>query len=215
MILKAEDFSGSRIAQSIIDPNRRMKQLLDEKFSKGIIDAELYNKALKQLPSSGAIQKGEIMDRLGYGYGGSEALKFTKTGKELKAMLPDIIAKLGEQRSILLGQMAAFKTLAGIEPTDSYGNGIPRYDWSCCEQPYDQITKQYPAPTEQNKACRSFNDCASRIRSIDEDIVACKAIMAGADDKQKYNLSIAQMMALSGGSNSFGKAEESDIKGSE
>ena len=211
MIIKAEDFKGSRVGNSIIDPKQKVKQVLDDKFRKGVINAELYEKALAQLGVNDSIQKGEIMDRLGYGYGGSEALKFTKTGKELKAMLPELIAKLTEQRSVLLGQMAAFKTLAGIEPTDSYGNGIPRYDWSCCEQPYDQVNKQYPAPTEQNKACRSFNDCASRIRSIDEDIIACKAIMAGADDKQKYNLSIAQMMALSGGT-IFTKAEESDLE---
>lgn len=211
MIIKAEDFKGSRVGNSIVDPKIKIKQALDEKFSKGVIDAELYSKALTQL--TGNIEKGEIMDRLGYGYGGSEALKFTKTGKELKAMLPDIIAKLGDQRSIMLGQMAAFKTLAGIEPTDSYGNGVPRYDWSCCEQKYDEITKQYPAPTDQNKACRSFNDCASRIRSIDEDIIACKAIITGADDKQKYNLSIAQMMALSG--SSLMKAENGSIEKTE
>lgn len=167
---------------------------LERKFSKGIIDADLFNKAIAQLypsVSSDSLQKGEIMNALGYGYGGgSEPIKFTKTGKELKEMMPGVIAKLNAKKTVLSGQMAAFKTLAGIDPGQD-----GRYDWKCCET-YDEATKKYLEPTDSQKACRAYNNCGYELRSIDEDLRACQAIMTGVDEKQKYNLTISQLIAL-------------------
>lgn len=192
MILTAEHFKGSQVSKSLLNTNDVLKKSLDDKFSKGAISAELYYKELAKLNGvEDNLEKGEIMDRLGYGYGnGSEPIKFTKTGKELKDAMPSVIAKLTEQRTVLVGQMSGFKIIAGIEPS---ADG--RYDWKTCET-YDEVSKQYLTPTNEQKACRSYNDCLYQLKSIDEDIRACQAIMTGVNDKQTYNLTISQLVAL-------------------
>lgn len=211
MILTADKFGESKAAKTIITHEQRIHAMLDDKFRKGIIDAELYNKAISQL--YGNIEKGDIMDKFGYGYGGSsnEPLKFTKTGKELKEMLPKVIDKLKEKRSDLIGKMSAFKTLAGMEPDEKVYDKYFRYSSNHCYAPYDSTTKSYGETTDQMRACQAYNDCCYQCKSIDEDIRACEVIMVSADDKQKYNLSISQMIALNL-DGALSKAEGNDLE---
>lgn len=140
--------------------------------------------------------KGEIMDQLGYGYGSeNKALKFTKTGAELKEALPKTITDLQTKKATVVAKMALIAAAIGVQPSEVYRNDLLRYSWAMCEAPHDKMNHK-EEPSEQNLACRDYNDLCYVLYSLDEDIQATEVILANVEDKKKYELTVSQLIAL-------------------
>lgn len=167
------------------------------------------------------LEKGEISDKLGSGYGGNEALKFTKSGKDLKAILPVTIANLKGKRTVLEATMKTLIEAAGCQPSESYGSynfksvTVNRFPWDLCRSPYDEMNKCYPALSDEQKACGQYNDLCYQWCSISEDILACSVIMKNLEDSKKYTLSVSQLVALSSGDEDMMKGQKTDELGAE
>ena len=170
-----------------------------------------------------SLEKGEIMDKLVYGYGANnDTFKFVKTGKEIKAMLPSCIEALAEQKGEIVAQMAACIEAAGVEPSEDYSGSqfkivkIKRYPYDLIRSQYDEVSRAYVAPTDEQKACSQYNDLCYSLRSLLEDILACKIILANVEDDKKYNLTISQLVALTLGddliNDDFGKSLDDDLE---
>lgn len=149
------------------------------------------------------LEKGEIMDKMVYGYGSNnDTFKFVKTGKEIKAMLPGCIEQLAEQKGEILAQMQACVEAAGVDPSEDYGHSrfqvikLKRYPYDLIRQEYNEVSRCYVAMTDSQKACSQYNDLCYSLRSVLEDILACKIILANVEDDKKYNLTISQLVAL-------------------
>jgi hypothetical protein len=186
------------------------RQKQKDKLSKATNYEERIEKAFND-----EIEKGEITDKLAYGYGGGNndaAFKFTKTGDELKTMLPLVIGKLTARKAIMVTQMTAFIAAACCNPTESYSSGnfkdicIMRYPWELTRTTYDELTRTEIPLTEPQIAMRSYNDMCYDLRSIMEDIATCKIILANLEDKKKYTLTVSQLVALSSGDEELIKA---------
>jgi|ERR1035437_5015282 hypothetical protein len=148
------------------------------------------------------IRKGEIMDKLGMGYGGgSNALVFTKTGKELKAILPVTVASLTAKKDALEITMATLKGEAGVEPTEVYQSyqiksvACKRYNYELIST-YDNSTNRNIQSTTEQKAMGQYNDACYAWQSLSEDIVACGVIAKNLEESKKYTLSVSQLIAL-------------------
>ncbi len=150
------------------------------------------------------LQKGEIMDKLVYGYGSSDreqAFKFVKTGKEIKDLLPKCVVALAEQKGAMIAKMNELKEAAGCEPTEVYSGSIKaikilRYPYDLIRTEYDEMKRSYATATDEQKAAQEYNDMCYSLKSLLEDIVACKIILANVKDDGKYTLSLSQLVAL-------------------
>ncbi len=147
------------------------------------------------------LRKGEIMDKIGMGYGGSNALTFTKTGKELKTILPVTIAALSVKKGALEALMAIYIKAACAEPTEIYQSyqvksiACKRYSYELMDN-YDKIGEKSTEPTEEQKAMRQYNDACYAWQSLSEDIAVCAIIGKNLDESKKYTLSVSQIIAL-------------------
>jgi hypothetical protein len=171
------------------------------------IDAEKYHDKL---------EKGEISEKLAYGYGsGNDQLKFTKTGAEIKAILPGTITKLESTKTEIEAKMAALAVAAGCEPTEIYScSGIckvelMRYPYNIASTPYDSVAQKYPDSTDEQKAMCQYNELTYTLKSVMEDCATCKVILKEVEDKKKYDLSVSQLVAISLGDD-LSKGEETD-----
>lgn len=146
------------------------------------------------------IRKGEISDRLANGYGaGSEPIKFTKTGSEIKEKLPTIVSVLTNEKIVLLSSMAQLKTQIGCEPSDSYSSkkfNLLRYPYKMSEAPYDPMNHCYLDATDQNKWCAAYNEACWKLLDIEQDLEAITVMSANLEDAKKYDLSVGQLVAL-------------------
>lgn len=162
------------------------------------------------------IQKGVISDNFVYGYGGNKPMEFTKTGKELKELIPAALTYLTTQKSALESQMAVIKQQAGIEPDTSWFSSIanlnfPRYTWELCDASYDSTMGKYLDPTDQNTLCTQYNSLSSTCRDIAEDIATLTVIANNVVDNKSYTLTIPQLVALGIQQQPIAKSEVSDI----
>lgn len=169
------------------------------------------------------LEKGEIMDKLVYGYGANnETFKFVKTGKEIQTMLPACIEALAEQKGEIMSQMEACVEAAGVEPTENYSPSsfkmikMKRYPYELIRQEYNEVNRTYTAMTESQIACQKYNDLCWSLRGVLEDILACKIILGNVEDDKKYNLTISQLVALTLGddliNDNFGKGEIDELE---
>lgn len=156
----------------------------------------------KQLAScfsnSDTIRKGEISDRLASGYGG-EALKFTKTGKEIKEKFPAIEAALSTAKMTIVAEMTVLKTQAGVEPTEEYSSkkfNMLRYPWKLTEAAWDPIGKVYCEMTDQSKCCQKYNELCWKLLDIEQDLESVKVMQHNLTDDKKYELTVGQLVAL-------------------
>lgn len=138
-------------------------------------------------------EKGQIAERLSYGYGsGSEPLKFTKTGKELKAQIPGLLSALNIKKAEILVKLGELSTAAGIVPNKEWFNDIisgltvARYDWKQC----DELCEA------GNTAANDYNAWCYTLSDIVDDINALTVINANLKDDAKYTLSVSQLLAL-------------------
>lgn len=160
------------------------------------------------------LQKGEVSDMLTRGYGGGEALKFVKTGKQLKEIIPNTVANLKAKLVGIDALMETLKTQIGFEPTEKRNSGLSNsifcnfYPYTNCSPSYDEATRSYPAQSDEQKLCSQFNDLCYNWRSIKEDIVSCNVIMNNLEDANKYTLSVSQLVALSSGDEEMLKGVE-------
>lgn len=106
------------------------------------------------------IEKGEISDALGRGYGpASEAIKFNRTGKEIKEKIPAILTSLTLESGKISGQMEEIAKEIGIEPTIPRNSYFAKniaylsYDWELCDPKYDTVSQKYNDATVQNQLC--------------------------------------------------------------
>jgi len=177
-------------------------ELTDEQIKKLKLTDDLVNNLQKS--NIDDLQKGEIMDKLVYGYGAgnNDTFKFAKTGKQIKEMLPGCIEALAEQKGEIIATMQACIENAGIEPTEDYSPSqykvikIKRYPYELIKQEWNEVNRTYSQPTDAQKACCQYNDLCWSLKSILEDILACKIILANVEDDKKYNLTISQLVAL-------------------
>lgn len=146
------------------------------------------------------IRKGEISDRLANGWGsGSEPIKFTKTGAEIKEKLPTIVSTLTSEKAVILASMAQLKTQIGCEPTDSYSSkkfNLMRYTYKMCDAPYDPLNRCYLDATDENKWCSAYNEACWKLLDIEQDLESISVITANIEDTKKYTLSVGQLVAL-------------------
>lgn len=163
------------------------------------------------------LEKGEISDKLAYGYGsGSEALKFTKTGSEIKVILPPTILKLQESKVEIEVKMKALVVICGVDPTEPWNcSGICkqelfRYPYSVSERVYDSVSNKYADPTDIQTAASQYNELCYAYRNVLEDIASCQVILENLDDKKKYDLSVSQLVALSFG-DTLSKGNEDEL----
>jgi len=197
-----DDLSGSN-GKTLLTHKSLDYSMMDD------VEAVRRRKAVDQLADNlqksnvNDLEKGEIMDKLVYGYGNNnDTFKFNKTGKEIKAMLPTCIISLAEQKGQIESQMVACVETAGIEPTEPYNNStykvikMLRYPYDLISSKYDDVSRSYATPTDSQKACGQYNDLCYSLRSVLEDILACKIILANVEDDKKYSLNISQLVAL-------------------
>lgn len=145
------------------------------------------------------IRKGEISDRLANGWGSGEALKFTKTGKEIKEKFPAIEAALSTAKTTLIAEMTLLKTQIGFDPTDQYSDkkfNMLRYPYKMCDAPWDPVGRVYLEATDQNKWCSKYNDLCWNLLDVEKDLEAVKVMQSNLDDNKKYELTVGQLVAL-------------------
>lgn len=164
------------------------------------------------------IRKGEILDRLGMNYNSSgSTFTFTKTGKELKVMLPITIAALSAKKDALETVMEALKVTAGCEPTEVYQSyqiksiACKRYPYKLYDC-YDKGNNCYVDPTDAQKAMQQYNDACYAWQSLSEDIIACKVINKNLDDNKEYTLTVNQLVALASGDDDLSKAVKDNLE---
>ena len=148
------------------------------------------------------IEKGEISDQLGRGYGpGAEAMKFNKKGSEIKTQIPGMISSLETEKNKLAVQLEILQEKIGQEPTQEYNTQLApdcpkQYVSDCCYPKYDEQIKAYPESSEENQLCSKYNSICYMIRSICEDINTLRVLEKNLEDKKSYTLSISQLIAL-------------------
>lgn len=172
------------------------KQMMEEVYTD---NSETFNKAL-----TNDLEKGDITDKFAYGYGsGNEAMKFNKTGKEIKEVMPVVIAALNTKKVEIETAMQTAMVAAGTEPTEVYNSGnfktitLKRYPWEMTSAKYDDVAKVTIPMTDAQTACRTYNDLCYEMRSVLEDIATCSIIADNVVDKKSYTLTVSQLVALS------------------
>ena len=148
------------------------------------------------------LEKGEISDALGRGYGGTP-LTFKKTGKDLKAIMPKVVSALQTELATVAAQMEVLQEKIGSEPTEDRRSYYMKklcckmYPWKMCEPLYDSNTRTYADITDENKLCAKFNTLCSMFLDLNEDIAAANVILNNVEDKTSYTLTVSQLAALS------------------
>lgn len=149
------------------------------------------------------IMKGELTDKIAYGYGGaSEAFKFVKTGADIKAKLPIIIGVLQMEKATLIAQLNDVQTAIGIAPSRKMSTQFVKdidlldYPYDMCDAPYDDVLRKYGTPTDQNLLCSKYNSLAYICKNVSEDIVTAQTVLANVEDEKTYTLSVNQLVAL-------------------
>lgn len=146
------------------------------------------------------IEKGEISDTIGRGYGaGAEAIKFSKTGKEIKDKIPSVLDILTSEKNKLEVQAEVLRTEIGIEPTDAcYAKlGCPSlYEYSQTSPQYDEALKAWPEPSDTHKLCQKYNSICYMLRNLLEDIQVLNVLLFNLSDTKSYQLGVSQLIAL-------------------
>lgn len=145
------------------------------------------------------LRKGEISDRLANGWGSGEALKFRKTGKEIKEKLPTIESTLNNAKMVLIAELAGLKAKIGVEPTEEHSGGkfnLLRYPWKMCDAGWDPVGRIAVEATETNTCCQKYNDLCWKLLDIEQDLEATKVMTANLDDAKSYDLTVGQLVAL-------------------
>lgn len=151
------------------------------------------------------LQKGEISDMLTRNYNGNEPLKFVKTGKQLKEIIPNTIATLKGKLAGIEAVMATLQTQIGFDPTQKNTSNLTSkvccnmYPYDKCSPKYNESSRSYPDLTDEQKLCQQYNDLCYNWRYISEDIVSCNVVVKNLEDGNKYTLSVSQLVALCSG----------------
>ena len=159
-------------------------------------EEKLINSTLEEM-----IEKGEIADTLGRGYGaGNKPLEFKKTGAQLKEKLPAVITSLQGEQIKIQAKLDVLLEQIGIEPTEERNSSYVKalvyksYPWTMCEPKY--MNGNYEERTDQMTQCAQYNSLGYTYCSLAEDILSCQAILNNVDDKTTYTLSASQLVAL-------------------
>lgn len=199
-----KDYENDQTEEGIEDD----KKSKDKQGTKMLVKAESAVKKARQdsmiqKSIESMIEKGEISDTLGRGYGsGSEPIKFKKTGKEIKEKIPAIITMLTTEQTKIQVQLEVLAEQIGVAPTEnrnsSFVKGIiyNQYPWAMCEAIYDNANKCYGEKTDQMDQCCKYNSLAYLYCSISEDLLSCQVIASNVEDKTSYTLSTSQLVAL-------------------
>lgn len=165
------------------------------------------------------LEKGQISDSLSYGYGqANEAIKFDKTGAQIKEMLPSCVSKLEATKNVVEAQMAAAIATVGVAPTVDWNGtncSVKRYPYDLINNPYDQMTQSYPPQTEVQAAADLYNSLCYTLQNICDDLATCKVMTTNLDDKKKYSLSVSQLVALNFNDCQVDKGSEDELQKSE
>lgn len=162
----------------------------------------------------GDLQKGHIQEAFSYG---SDKLKITKTGKEIKAAVGAAKSVYEQKAQQALIQCNEYKAQVpqGIVPTVEIpdywcGNykglvsGMKRYTWDDCKicATSTQGNSMVPVSEDkvysdtENSACSKYNDCLRKYCEYKAECALIDTIVNGLDDSKKYDLSIHQAAAL-------------------
>lgn len=167
-------------------------------------NADSRDRIMKSYSNTEDIRKGEIMDRLANGYGSGEALKFTKTGKEIKEKVPSIMEALNTAKTTTLTQLTILKAQIGCEPSDSFSSNLEkigleitllRYPYAMCDSVKDPNSGTWVRDAKA-EACSKYNDLCWQLIDIEKDIKALHIIKENVDDGKKYELTVSQLVAL-------------------
>lgn len=175
-----------------IHSTKPLKKSEEDELKRGENDNMGLKPGTYNIKDETLFEKGQIADRIAYGYGG-DAVKFVKTGKEIKDKIPSILALLAVKKAEVEAKMGVLKTNAGVEPLSNYWTdpvanvSIMRYEWKVCED---------VASNNDNKSCNDYNEWCYVLRDIIEDINALSVITNNMKDDAKYNLSVGQLVAL-------------------
>ena len=142
------------------------------------------------------LEKGLIND-LSYSWNGKEGgFSFNKTGKEIKAQLPALIATLKQQYDALVLKQAALVEEIGEEPTEE--RTYFERNFSFKSYPYEAVYENSNpnGRTEEQKLMQCYNDNLYKLCDIQRDIKVGEVMERNLDDKKKYSLSLSQAADL-------------------
>ena len=181
---------NKRIATQIADSYKQIQKSEDSPEIK-LIKANITD----------MIEKGEISDQLGKGYGpASEAIKFTKKGKEIKEQIPGMLTTLNAQKVELVAKMAVLAEQIGMEPSVAYEKyqelTLCSYPYEVCSPKYDSNQGRYEDETDQHKNCSKYNSLCYMVRSVIEDITTLEVLNKNLEDGKSYTLSVSQLISL-------------------
>ena len=166
-------------------------------------------------------EKAHIMEALSYG----NDIKVTKTGKEIKAQVKDVlIPKLNAELEEWKGKADGFLESCGKAPTKTpppYWTGdtelaVPYkiYDWNETYIPRERDSVSYetlsvedaaakrgniPENEEQAKARNDYNEAVRMVANVMVDLKACDILLSLQDGKE-YELTPRQVLTLGFGS---------------
>ena len=148
------------------------------------------------------LEKGEISDKLSSSYGGGEPIKFTKTGKEIKQLIPSALTRLEAEKTLLETNMAEQKALITVNANDLCHTNIPnvkvgRFSYDVSEPKWDGGMRQQP--TEEQVAMQKYNVYAGFLVKIIEDIKTLKVIQNNVEEGKQYTLICSQLIAITDG----------------
>jgi hypothetical protein len=163
------------------------------------------------------IEKSDIMNSLNYG---SDSIKITKTGKEIKkqvddVILPQLVADLEIQKNNADNKLSDCGTAPTSMPDRWWTDGIcidcgyKIYNWEETYVPkesgvaMDTLSAEdskekainSPLTSEESVARREYNDIVRNICNIVVDIKACE-ILKGLKDSDKYELTPRQIITF-------------------
>lgn len=185
--------------------------------NKEAVDENPFEKAASEIAEEG-IEKSDISDAVGY----SENIRVTKTGKELKDQITDVL--LPELNAKLVVASSAADTFledCGKAPkmeidrwwTNGIGMKVPYkiYDWEetrinnqngsivsslSAENASEKESKfNFPASEAEAQARRSYNEEVRKICDVMVDLKTCEILSKVKEDKE-FELSPRQVLSL-------------------
>lgn len=188
-LIKSEEKESSSHATDVKDADDKKSEF--EKLTKSEVDA-----------LNDMIEKGEISDTLGSGYGaGSKPVTFNKKGSEIKAKIPEISAALETQRAEVEVKLNTLLAQIENEPTEersrrySKQTSYKRFAWEVCE-PKSLGNGMYGERTGQMDLCNKYNSLLYIHSDLMDDIDALKILNTNMEDGKNYELSVSQLVAL-------------------
>lgn len=154
-------------------------------------------------------EKGRIAESLTQRYDNKPTLDLTLTGAEIKVKIPNVLSVLRAYVTELQAKCQVAEASAGKPPHRQRTSylfsqvGGMTYDYGDFDTKWDEMTKAAIPRTTEQEAMYLHNRCCEEWITIQEDIVALRALQSTLIDDKTYNLTVSQIVSLG-----FGLQEE-------